>query len=481
MLIRNGLFTSESVSEGHPDKLADQISDAIVDAFLARDPHARVACETLLSNDLVVLAGEFKSRVPGLFEQVRDGAGAIARGVIRRIGYRDAATGIDPDACEVLVKFSAQSADINQGVDRADGVLGAGDQGLMFGYACRETPALMPLPITLAHRLVQRQAKLRKSGALPWLQPDAKSQVSVRYADRHPVTVEAVVLSTQHAEGIELAEVRAIVKREIVAPVLEEAGYRVPEQVLINPTGRFVTGGPRGDTGLTGRKIIVDTYGGAAPHGGGAFSGKDPSKVDRSASYMARFLAKQVVARGWAERCLIQLSYAIGVAEPVSFVLENFDTGALATAEIERRLVAEFDLTPSGIIDRLELLRPIYETTAAYGHFGREDVALPWESSSADKQRLDSLIEFVGAEKRICPNPARWQELWDMLPNKQCRGAGWVPPLPLILAAWWDTTAVAKMLRLREHIEFAAAHGALESVDAFLRGLPEDDWHRGLS
>ena len=379
MLIRNGLFTSESVSEGHPDKMADQISDAIVDAFLARDPRARVACETLLSNGLVVLAGEFKTRVPGLYDEVRGSAEAIARGVIRRIGYREAATGIDPDSCEVLVRFNRQSEDISRGVDRADAVLGAGDQGMMFGYACRETPVLMPLPITLAHHLVRRQAQLRKSGVLPWLRPDGKSQVSVRYADRQPLSVEAVVLSTQHAEGIELPELQAAVKRQIVAPVLEEAGYRMPERVLVNPTGRFVTGGPKGDTGLTGRKIIVDTYGGAAPHGGGAFSGKDPSKVDRSASYMARFLAKQVVARGWAERCLIQISYAIGVAEPVSFVVETYDTGVLEPAEIERRLTAEFDLTPGGIISRLDLLRPIYEATAAYGHFGRDDLDLPWE------------------------------------------------------------------------------------------------------
>ena len=379
MLIRNGLFTSESVSEGHPDKMADAISDAVVDAFLARDPRARVACETLLSNGLVVLAGEFKTRVPGLYDEVRGKAEAIARGVIRRIGYRDAATGIDPDSCEVLVWFNRQSEDISQGVDRADAVLGAGDQGLMFGYACRETAVLMPLPITLAHQLVRRQAQVRRSGAAPWLRPDAKSQVSVRYADRQPVAVEAVVLSTQHAEGIELPELQAAVRSQIVAPVLEEAGYRVPERVLVNPTGRFVTGGPKGDTGLTGRKIIVDTYGGAAPHGGGAFSGKDPSKVDRSASYMARFLAKQVVARSWAERCLIQVSYAIGVAEPVSFVVETFGTGSLDSAEIERRLTSEFDLTPGGMIARLDLLRPIYEATAAYGHFGRDDLDLPWE------------------------------------------------------------------------------------------------------
>jgi S-adenosylmethionine synthetase len=382
MLIRNGLFTSESVSEGHPDKMADQISDAVVDAFLGRDPRARVACETLLSNGLVVLAGEFRTAVPGLYDEVQARAEAIVREVIRRIGYRDAATGIDPDLCEVMVRFNRQSEDISRGVDRADAVLGAGDQGMMFGYACRETPVLMPLPITLAHRLVRRQAQLRRSGLLSWLRPDAKSQVSVRYMDRQPVAVEAVVLSTQHDAAIELPELQAAVKRQIVAPVLEEAGYRMPDRVLVNPTGRFVTGGPKGDTGLTGRKIIVDTYGGAAPHGGGAFSGKDPSKVDRSASYMARFLARQVVLRGWAERCLIQVSYAIGVAEPVSFVVETFDTGPIGPDEIARRLTAEFDLTPGGIISRLNLLRPIYEATAAYGHFGRDDLDLPWERAA---------------------------------------------------------------------------------------------------
>jgi S-adenosylmethionine synthetase len=314
-----------------------------------------------------------------LYDEIRSRAEAIARGVIRRIGYCDAATGINPDSCEVLVRFNRQSSDINQGVDRADAVLGAGDQGMMFGYACRETPVLMPLPITLAHQLVRRQSELRKNGALPWLQPDAKSQVSVRYVDRQPTSVEAIVVSTQHDDGVHQHEVESGVRSQIIAPVLEAAGYRIPDKVHINPTGRFVTGGPKGDTGLTGRKIIVDTYGGAAPHGGGAFSGKDPSKVDRSAAYMARFLAKQVVARSWAERCLIQISYAIGVAEPVSFVVETFETGAMDGSEIERRLLAEFDLTPGGIIARLDLLRPIYEATAAYGHFGRENLGLPWE------------------------------------------------------------------------------------------------------
>jgi len=379
MSVRNGLFSSESVSEGHPDKLADRISDAVLDEFLRLEPTARVACETLLADQCVVVAGEFKTRDPDVFRQVRERAVPIVAGVLRDAGYRDGATGIDPERCEVQVRFNGQSADINRGVDRADGVIGAGDQGLMFGYACDETPELMPAPIVYAHRLVRRQAELRRSGALPWLQPDAKSQVSFRYEDGRPVAVEAVVLSTQHAEDVDTDTLRAAVSREIIDAVipkeLRASGYRE----LINPTGRFVTGGPKGDTGLTGRKIIVDTYGGAAPHGGGAFSGKDPSKVDRSAAYVARFLAKQVVARGWASRCLVQLAYAIGVAEPVSFLVDAEGASAARNAEIARALQAEFDLTPAGIIRQLDLLRPIYYPTAAYGHFGRDDLGLPWE------------------------------------------------------------------------------------------------------
>ncbi len=382
MSVRNGLFSSESVSEGHPDKLADRISDAVLDEFLRLESTARVACETLLADQCVVVAGEFKTRDPDVFRQVRERAVPIVAGVLRDAGYRDGATGIDPERCEVQVRFNGQSADINRGVDRADGVIGAGDQGLMFGYACDETPELMPAPIVYAHRLVRRQAELRRSGALPWLQPDAKSQVSFRYEDGRPVAVEAVVLSTQHAEDVDTDTLRAAVSREIIDAVipkeLRASGYRE----LINPTGRFVTGGPKGDTGLTGRKIIVDTYGGAAPHGGGAFSGKDPSKVDRSAAYVARFLAKQVVARGWASRCLVQLAYAIGVAEPVSFLVDAEGASAARNAEIARALQAEFDLTPAGIIRQLDLLRPIYYPTAAYGHFGRDDLALPWENAA---------------------------------------------------------------------------------------------------
>ena len=381
MTIRNGLFSSESVSEGHPDKLADRISDAVLDEFLRLEPTARVACETLLADQCVVVAGEFKTSSPEVFRHVRERAVPIVAGVLRDAGYTDAATGIDPEHCEIQVRFNGQSADINRGVDRADGVIGAGDQGLMFGYACNDTAELMPAPIAYAHRLVRRQAELRRSGALAWLRPDAKSQVTFRYEDGRPVAIEAVVLSTQHDASIDTEDLRAAVSRQIIDAVIP-ASLRAPNyRELINPTGRFVTGGPKGDTGLTGRKIIVDTYGGAAPHGGGAFSGKDPSKVDRSAAYMARFLAKQVVARGWAPRCLTQLAYAIGVAEPVSFLVDADGASAQRNAEITQQLAREFDLTPSGIIRQLDLLRPIYYPTAAYGHFGRDDLDLPWESA----------------------------------------------------------------------------------------------------
>ena len=383
MTIRDGLFSSESVSEGHPDKLADRISDAVLDEFLRLEPGARVACETLLADQCVVLAGEFKTRDLAVFRTVRERAVSLVAGVLREAGYTDAATGIDPDRCEVQVRFNGQSADISQGVDRSDGVIGAGDQGLMFGYACDDTPELMPAPIVYAHRLVRRQAELRGSGVLPWLRPDAKSQVSFRYEDGRPVAVEAVVLSTQHAEGVDTETLRAEVSRHIIDSVIPRSLRGTGFRELINPTGRFVTGGPKGDAGLTGRKIIVDTYGGAAPHGGGAFSGKDPSKVDRSAAYMARFLAKQVVARGWARRCLTQLAYAIGVAEPVSFLVDAEGAGPARNAEIAAALRQEFDLTPAGIIRQLDLQRPIYFDTAAYGHFGRSDLSLPWEAVAA--------------------------------------------------------------------------------------------------
>lgn len=380
MFLQEGLFSSESVSEGHPDKLADRISDAVLDAFLEREPAARVACETLLADQCVVVAGEFRTREPEVFRAVRERVVPIVAGVLRDAGYRNSGTGIDPERCEIQVRFNGQSADISQGVDRADGILGAGDQGLMFGYACDETPQLMPAPIVHAHRLVRRQAELRRSGRLPWLGPDAKSQVTFRYEDGQPVAVEAVVFSTQHAEDVDIETVREAVRREIIDAViplaLRSSGYRE----LINPTGRFVIGGPKGDTGLTGRKIIVDTYGGAAPHGGGAFSGKDPSKLDRSGAYMARFLARQVVARGWARRCLVQIAYAIGVAEPVSFLVHAEGASAARNREMAETLATEYDLTPAGIIHGLDLMRPIYYPTAAYGHFGRDDLALPWEA-----------------------------------------------------------------------------------------------------
>jgi len=379
MFIRDGIFTSESVSEGHPDKLADRISDAIVDAFLELDPAARVACETLLADQHVVVAGEFRTARNDDYAAVEARAEAIARDVVRRTGYTDAESGIDPDGCFIDVRFNHQAGEITAAVAGAAGAQGAGDQGLMFGYACDETDVLMPAPIVDAHRLMLRQAEVRRSGALPWLRPDAKSQVSYRYEEGRPVAVEAVVLSTQHAPGIALAELQALVREHIVDPVIPAtkrgAGYRD----YINPSGSFVTGGPKGDTGLTGRKIIVDTYGGAAPHGGGAFSGKDPSKVDRSAAYMARFLAKTVVARGWAGKCLVQLAYAIGEAEPVSFLVMTPAADRARDAEIAAALRAEFDLTPAGIIARLRLLRPIYFGTAAYGHFGREEPSFLWE------------------------------------------------------------------------------------------------------
>jgi S-adenosylmethionine synthetase len=380
MFIRNGLFTSESVSEGHPDKLADQISDAILDRFLELDPHARVACESLLADALVLVTGEFSSRNALVFAQVRDEAESIVRKVLSRAGYSDASTGIDPARCRVDIRFNHQSLDISRGVDRDDGVIGAGDQGMVFGYATNETPERLPLTLALAHRLVQRQSEVRRSGLLPWLKPDAKSQVTVRYHDSKPQEITAIVLSTQHAEEVELAQVREAVQQHIIAPVI--SGHSTAENltVFINPTGRFVCGGPKGDTGLTGRKIVVDTYGGAVPNGGGAFSGKDPSKVDRSAAYAARHLANLVVTRRWAERCLIQIAYAIGVAEPVSFLIETFGTGSRDDAEIVSKLLQEFDLTPGGIIRHLDLLRPIYQATSIYGHFGRTDVHFPWEA-----------------------------------------------------------------------------------------------------
>jgi S-adenosylmethionine synthetase len=382
MIIKNGLFSSESVSEGHPDKAADRISDRILDAFLALDPDARVACETMLADQCVIVAGEFKTRRIEDFREVEASAADLVRSVLRETGYTSSDTDIDPENCEIQIRFNGQSSDISQGVDREDGVLGAGDQGLMFGYASDETPELMPAAIIYAHRLVRKQAELRSNGSLPWLKPDAKAQVTFRYLGGRPLAIETVVLSTQHDAQIELSDLRREVERYIIDAVIPH-DLRTPHfRTLINPTGRFVTGGPKGDTGLTGRKIIVDTYGGAAPHGGGAFSGKDPSKVDRSAAYMARFLAKQIVARGWSKRALVQLAYAIGVSEPVSFCIEADDISTIRGQEIVQSLQSEFDLTPAGIIQQLDLKRPIYYPTAAYGHFGRDDINPTWEQTT---------------------------------------------------------------------------------------------------
>jgi S-adenosylmethionine synthetase len=373
------LFTSESVSEGHPDKVADQISDAVLDAFLTLDPGARVACETFLADQWVIVAGEFKTADGDLFKAVESQAERLVRETLARIGYTDSETGIDPARCQVKVAFNHQALEIGQGVDRADGEIGAGDQGLMFGYACNETPEHMPLPISLAHALMRRQAEVRRDGTLPWLRPDAKSQVTIRYRGIEPVAVEKVVLSTQHDAGVDAATLRAEVIRHILEPVIPEDLREGPYEILINPTGSFVVGGPKADTGLTGRKIIVDTYGGSCPHGGGAFSGKDPSKVDRSAAYRARQVARSIVAAGLADRCTVQLAYAIGTVKPVSFLVDTHGTGRLPDEVLEDRIREAMSLTPGGIIRDLELARPIYAPTAAYGHMGRPDLALPWE------------------------------------------------------------------------------------------------------
>jgi S-adenosylmethionine synthetase len=371
------LFTSESVSEGHPDKVADQISDAILDAILAQDAHSRVAAETLCNTGLVVLAGEITTSANVDYQQV-------ARNTIKRIGYDNTDYGIDYKGCAVLVAYDKQSPDIARGVNAAyDDNLdqGAGDQGLMFGYACDETPVLMPLPIWLAHRLMERQAMLRKDGRLPWLRPDAKSQVTVRYVDGRPDAIDTVVISTQHAPEMTLEAIRAAVVEEIIKPVLPQELVKGEIKYLVNPTGRFVVGGPQGDCGLTGRKIIVDTYGGACPHGGGAFSGKDPSKVDRSAAYAGRYVAKNIVAAGLASRCQVQVSYAIGVAHPTSVWVTTFGTGKVSDATIAELVKKHFDLRPKGIVNMLNLLRPIYEKTAAYGHFGRDEPEFTWEAT----------------------------------------------------------------------------------------------------
>jgi len=380
------LFTSESVSEGHPDKMADQISDAILDALLEQDKGSRVACETMIKTGMVIVAGEITTDA---YVDIED----IVRGVVNDIGYNNSESGFDSNTCAVLNGIGKQSPDIAMGVDdTADHEQGAGDQGLMFGYATNETDVLMPAPITYSHLLVKRQSEVRKDGTLPWLQPDAKSQITFRYEDGKPVAIDAVVLSTQHSAEISLKDLQEAVMEEIIKPVLPQAWINADTKYFINPTGRFVIGGPYGDCGLTGRKIIVDTYGGMARHGGGAFSGKDPSKVDRSAAYAARYVAKNIVAAGIAERCEIQLSYAIGVAEPTSISIETFGTNKVSNAKIVELIREHFELRPKGLIKMLDLILPIYKDTAAYGHFGREDLDLSWEKTD----KADALKAAAG-------------------------------------------------------------------------------------
>ena len=385
------LFTSESVSEGHPDKVADQISDAVLDAILAQDKRSRVAAETLVKDNLVVLAGEITTGAHVNFDEV-------ARKTIKRIGYTDPALGFDASTCTVLVAYGKQSQDIAQGVDEGKGLdleQGAGDQGLMFGFACDETPQLMPLPIYLAHRLVERQSELRRDGRLPWLRPDAKSQVTIRYIDGKPDSIDTVVLSTQHAPGMKHEQIKEAVIEQVIKPVLPKTHVKGKINYLVNPTGSFEIGGPKGDCGVTGRKIIVDTYGGSSPHGGGAFSGKDPSKVDRSAAYAARYVAKNIVAAGLATKCLVQVSYAIGVARPTSIMVTTQGTGKVSDDRLSELVQKHFDLRPKGIIQMLDLLRPIYEKTAAYGHFGREEPEFTWEATD----KAQALASDAGVKK----------------------------------------------------------------------------------
>ncbi|GBF30448.1 S-adenosylmethionine synthase [bacterium MnTg04] len=372
-MLKDFLFTSESVSEGHPDKVADQISDAVLDAIIAEDPKARVACETMVKTGMAIIAGEVSTVAWVDLEE-------ITRQVILDIGYDNSELGFDGATCAVINAIGKQSSDIDRGVNHAlPAEQGAGDQGMMFGYASNETEVLMPAPISYAHRLVHRQAELRKNGALPWLRPDAKSQVSVRYENNIPVAVDAIVLSTQHDPDISHADLKEAVIEEIIRPTLPDGWLHKNTRIHVNPTGRFVIGGPVGDCGLTGRKIIVDTYGGMARHGGGAFSGKDPSKVDRSAAYAGRYVAKNIVAAGLADRCEIQISYAIGVAEPTSISIDSFGTGKVSEERLIQLVREHFALTPFGIVEMLDLLRPIYKATAAYGHFGREDADFSWE------------------------------------------------------------------------------------------------------
>ncbi len=378
------IFTSESVTEGHPDKMADQISDAILDYIIEHDPKARVACETLVSNGFCVIAGELKTTAYAPMQE-------IARKVIQEIGYTDANYGFDHRAAAVLNGIGEQSPDINQGVDQADGAIGAGDQGLMFGYACRETDVLMPLPIHLAHRLTQRLALVRKEGIVPYLRPDGKAQISVRYVDDKPVAVETVVISTQHHDNVEQEQIHKDMIEEVIKKVIPAEMMDENTIFHINPTGKFVIGGPQGDAGLTGRKIIVDTYGGSCPHGGGAFSGKDPTKVDRSAAYAARHVAKNLVAAGACDKATIQVAYAIGVVQPVSIMVDTHGTGKVSEDKIESCVKELFDLSPAGIIESLDLLRPIYRATAAYGHFGRTEDSFTWEKTD----RVDEIKKYL--------------------------------------------------------------------------------------
>ena len=372
------LFTSESVSEGHPDKVADAISDAVLDAVIAKDPRSRVAAETLVKDNLVVLAGELTTNAIVDYQH-------IARRTIERIGYVDPKIGFDAEGCTVLVAYGEQSRDIAQGVDEGKGLdldQGAGDQGMMFGYACDETPTLMPMAIDLSHRLLEHHAELRRSGKLAWLRPDAKSQVTLRYVNGKVDSIDTVVISTQHSPDVTYKQIKEAVIEEVIKPILPREFVKQDKiKYLVNPTGSFVIGGPKGDCGLTGRKIIVDTYGGAAPHGGGAFSGKDPSKVDRSAAYAARYVAKNIVAAGLASKCIVQISYAIGVAQPTSVMVTTDGTGKVSDEKLSQLIREHFDLRPKGIIQMLDLLRPIYEKTAAYGHFGREDADFTWEAT----------------------------------------------------------------------------------------------------
>ncbi len=379
------IFTSESVTEGHPDKMADQISDAVLDYIIARDPQARVACETLLSNGFCVIAGELKTTAYAPMQE-------IAREVVREIGYTDASYGFDYRSAGVLNGIGEQSPDINQGVDQASGEIGAGDQGLMFGYACKETPELMPLPISLAHKITAKLAQVRKNGTVPFLRPDGKAQVSVKYVDGKPVAIDTIVVSTQHHPEVSLEQVQKAVLEEVIKAVIPTELMSDDITYHINPTGRFVIGGPQGDAGLTGRKIIVDTYGGSCPHGGGAFSGKDPTKVDRSAAYAARYVAKNLVASGVCEKATLQIAYAIGVAEPVSIYVDTHGTAAVDEDRITQCVEALFDLTPKGIMEELDLLRPIYRKTAAYGHFGREDADFTWEQLN----KVDEIKAYFG-------------------------------------------------------------------------------------